>query len=447
MLNPTPVARFRRRLGAAVAILALAGSTVPAVAGINPAGVARVDADLPFVSGNVDFVGTIPMQGVIGATFRDNVMYATGQNGVQTFDISNPAVPVPLGKLPLPHFENEDVTIGGNTLLVAADQFVGFLNTIYIIDISDPRVLTLRSRASVPFKAHTVTCLADCRYAYIAGQTGLGLFDTQLNQMVKTVELTPGLGGTHDVWVDSAGVAWVAAGNGTYGYDISDVFNPKLVARTDARGNLSPYNDFIQHNSWRPNVPGTDTPGDVLLITEEDYTTPRCNGEGSFQAWKINTPAGGLTPTNVAVMEPLDLWTSAEGTLPNGEDRSAQNVECSAHWFEERNGYVGIGWYNNGTRFLDVRNPSDIRQVGYYVPTTTSVWGGAVYWAPNPTNANDIAYSLDASRGIDVLRVDVTKPDTSLIPAERATAKTVGPEAAPHPVYGWACPVPASALG
>lgn len=428
---------FRGRLGAAVTALAL-GSAVPAIAGIDPAGLAKVDADLPFVSSNIDVLGTIPMPGAIGVTFRDNVMYATGQEGVQTFDVSNPALPVPMGKLPLPHFENEDVTIGGNTLLVAADQAIGFINTIYVIDISNPRVLTLRARATVPYKAHTVTCIADCRYAYIAGSSGLALFDTQQGRMLGTV--APHASGSHDVWVDDAGIAWVSAGNGTFGYDITDIFNPKLVAKTDPRGNQSPYNDFIQHNAWRPNLPNTTTPGDVLLITEEDYARIQCRNAGSFQAWKINGP---LDPNNPAIMTPLDTWTTDEGYLPPNEDRTNQNVECSAHWFEERNGFVGIGWYNNGTRFLDVRDPSNIRQVGYFVPTTTSVWGGAVYWA---RNATDIAYSVDASRGIDVLRIDVTKPDTTLLP-RTAQATPVGGVAEPHPEFGWSCRVPAGTLG
>jgi hypothetical protein len=64
-------------------------------------------------------------------------MFVTGSAGLTTFDISDPASPEPLGALPLPHFENEDVDLGGNILLISNDaaESTGIL---YVIDISDP---------------------------------------------------------------------------------------------------------------------------------------------------------------------------------------------------------------------------------------------------------------------------------------------------------------------
>jgi hypothetical protein len=76
---------------------------------------------------------------------------------------------------------------------------------------------------------------------------------------------------------------------------------------------------------------------------------------------------------------------------------------CSAHYFDERDGLVAIGWYEEGTRFLDVRDPAGIRQVGYWVPTKGETW--SVLFPPtDPTG--EIVYALDFARGIDVLRFD-----------------------------------------
>ena len=60
---------------------------------------------------------------------------------------------------------------------------------------------------------------------------------------------------------------------------------------------------------------------------------------------------------------------------------------CSAHYFDERNGLVAIGWYEEGTRFLDVRDPAGIRQVGYWVPTKGETW--AAYFPPTDRTRRD----------------------------------------------------------
>ena len=76
---------------------------------------------VPLVSGNVTPLATIPVTTPIGARFRDQYMYVSGTQGLTIYDVSNPALPTPAGELPLPHFENEDVDLGGNILLISND--------------------------------------------------------------------------------------------------------------------------------------------------------------------------------------------------------------------------------------------------------------------------------------------------------------------------------------
>ncbi len=54
-------------------------------------------------------------------------------------------------------------------------------------------------------------------------------------------------------------------------------------------------------------------------------------------------------------------------------------------------------------RFLDYRTPTDIAQVGYYIPASGSTW--AAYWSPTDPRG-EIVYTADAYRGVDVLRID-----------------------------------------
>jgi uncharacterized repeat protein (TIGR01451 family) len=86
---------------------------------------------------------------------------------------------------------------------------------------------------------------------------------------------------------------------------------------------------------------------------------------------------------------------------------------CSAHYFDERGGLVAQGWYEGGSRFLDVTNPSDIKQVGYWIPDKNVTWGA--YYAPTDPRS-EIVYALDTTRGVDVIRVKRGQPDFSTPP-------------------------------
>lgn len=423
------------RLFVTVAAIALLVVGLPAQAGVEVAG-QRVGTDVPFASDNVDVLGSIPFAGVIGANFKGNIMYATGVEGLRTFDITDPALPKPLGALPLPHFENEDVSLDGNTLLIAADQGIGVNNTLYVIDISDPRIPLLRNAFRVAQKAHTSSCVpnSSCRWAYMAGGTGVAIVDTTTGVILKNFAV-PEVRRSHDVQFDSVGYAWVVGSGGTSGWDVTDPTNPKLVAATGTAGRTGPLNNFIHHNSSRPDVtPGV--PGNVVLVTEEDYNNIGCVNAGLFESWKIDGP---LSTTSPATMSNLDTWDVTQGSLPAGEDtRATSAASCSSHYFTENGGLVANAWYQQGVRFLDVTNASDIRQVGYYVIPESEVW--AAYFTPTDP-AHQIIYVVDTARGIDVIRINRSTPSATV----SAPLQTGGPTRQPSPQFGYACPLLAAA--
>ena len=141
-----------------------------------------------------------------------------------------------------------------------------------------------------------------------------------------------------------------------------------------------------------PQLQARRTPN-TLLVTEEDYVDTdedaarQLQRQGKFETWRIKP--------RPAEHAPLDTWqTELNGFVAGGsaEDSKAPvTANCSSHWFDYRNGVAAVGWYEQGVRFLDVRNPRDIRQVGYYLPADGATW--AAYWAPGASN---IVYTADA---------------------------------------------------
>ena len=368
-------------------------------------------------SPNVTLLGTLPGPGVIGARFQDGVMFVTGTSGLTTFDVSEPASPTLLGALPLPHFENEDVDLGGDILLISNDaaESTGIL---YVIDISNPAAPALVSTTHMggdPISGgpgHTASCVLDCRFAWVTDGGGIRVIDLRDPAApVTTGTFATPVGGdvvTHDVQVDGDGLVWVVGFDGTAAYRLPPGYDGQglgeLVAMTDETsrstyfeelglGDGSNPNDFIHHNSHRR---GGD---DVLFVTEEDYARPGCRGAGSFQSWSVPVDAEG-NPTGDE-LSILDMWTTELLA-----DTFQPAALCSAHYFDLRRNLVAQGWYEQGVRFLDAHDPADIRQVGYFVPPTSATW--AAYFAPTDSSG-EIVYSLDFSRGIDVLRFD--RPD------------------------------------
>ena len=383
----------------------------------------------PLMSANIQVVTSLPNPGVIGARFKGNVMYVTTVTGLTTYDVSDPAAPVELGRLALPHFENEDVDLGGNILLISNDaaESTGIL---YVIDISDPAVPAILSTFQMggnPVEGgpgHTASCILGCKFAWVTDGGAMRVID--LRDPAAPVDLgnfelpTGGLA-THDVQVDSQGIAWVAGFNGTAGYKIPSTYSgpgdEKLVARTNIEaestydeefgtGDGSNFNDFIHHNSLRN---GNDN---VLFITEEDYTRPACQGAGSFQTWRLPTNGKGA-PTG-AQLTPLDKW---ETELVR--DATAAAVMCSAHYFDLKKNMVAQGWYEQGVRFLDVSDPTKIRQIGYFVPPSAMTW--AAYFAPSD-NSLQTVYVFDATHGIDVLQI--ARPEKGALSAPHVGCRT-----------------------
>jgi hypothetical protein len=256
---------------------------------------------------------------------------------------------------------------------------------------------------------------------------------------------------SHDVDEDARGVAWVAGRGGIRGYASrgrhrdpyqnrvreATPFDPILVAgggiewdepparANDGNDGVAQATDFM-HNSGRPTGGAVRASGvrsgNVLIGTEEDFTTP-CQESGRIVAVDLTDSWGGEPAQNSTRTRPyrMNALDSFHPFLDTPETANPA-LGCSAHYFEIRASTLAAGWYGQGLRLVDVSNARDLRQIGYYRVTSTGAdnpssnsWDVAWYndRAPRGSRARkagrksrgDYIYLMDMSRGVEILRL------------------------------------------
>src|SRR5215212_6811121 len=99
----------------------------------------------PATSTNVHVLGHIPGSAA-GMNFRDHYAYVSGWGGITVLDIAKADTPRLVGALPLPHFENEDVDVCGDVLLVVNDRVTkDFGAVMYVVSIANRTSPTLEA--------------------------------------------------------------------------------------------------------------------------------------------------------------------------------------------------------------------------------------------------------------------------------------------------------------
>jgi hypothetical protein len=447
--------KMRNLLGRGTKRLAALGvAALVAALNAGPASADLAPADPPLAtSSNVHLLGHMPGSAA-GMNFKDHYAYVTGWSGITVLDIASPAAPSVVGELPLPHFENEDVDLCSDTLVVVNDREAKDLGSLmYVVSIANPTsptiqaILPLGLTGSGRGSGHIANFVTtDCSQAWVDGGDHVEVVDLSdptaprsLGKFESAASMSDAFKVSHDTELDSTGTVWNVGGGGAAGYRLTaDPLAPKLLGTTGAAGvNPSPYNDFILHNSQRR--------GKTLLITEEDYIDTDevppggCRGQGKFETWDLS----GLKKGKIT---PLSTWeTELNGMFTGGavDSKAPVTVNCSSHWFDARDGVAAVGWYEQGVRFLDYTTPTDIKQVGYYIPANGSTW--ASYWSPTDPNGQ-IVYTADVYRGVDVLRIDGGgrngKKKTAPVPASWLGSSTSQSDAfQPSATFGFMCPL------
>ena len=383
---------MRRWVGVALGVvLALAA---PAAAAPSSGGVS---------SDNVEWIRNVPfaMGYAEGGRLLGDYFYVTvnGQ-GLLIFDVSVPEDPQVVGRLPAPHFwENEDVATNGKIALISqrsfpftyfGEQQFADMSIVDVEDKTKPTVIATISGGG----DHTYECLYDCKWAY--GPVGGGIYDLRdpaEPKMLKKrwTDALPPDTFVHDVTEVRPGLV-LTSSTPMYLLDIrKDITRPKVLA-------ISEYSPELGHNALWPRAGKDDF---VLTATEREHVRCETRDEenlGAFEVWDASSWKRTRT------FRPLHKWhVSGNGVYTDGQPAVSGYYGCSAHWFEPHpdfadGGTVALGYYGHGVRFLDVANNGKITESGYFLG-----WGAqtsAAYWI-----TDEIVYTVDMQRGIDVVRV------------------------------------------
>jgi hypothetical protein len=182
-------------------------------------------------------VGSVDTPGVArGVSVAEPWAYvADGESGLQVMDVSDPTLPKIVGSVDTsddtPGLAN-DVAIAGSYVYVANgghDPGYGYSNGFVVVDVSNPHVPVVVPFTDPPQPVEALGfTLADSRL-YVAGYTGLVVFDVSAPDSPRFLGRNPQDYGAFGVVV-AGNRAYVAAG----GLDILDVSDPTSTPRVDA---------------------------------------------------------------------------------------------------------------------------------------------------------------------------------------------------------------------
>lgn len=443
---------MRALISLAVATLALGLGSAPASA----------EEDTPLggvlTSENVVHLGAHPSQLAISGCFlRTAPLFVTsGLESVRVWDVRDAAHPEVVGVLPSAQFENEAMNCGERRTadgvrrfaLIGVDAFQALptdpqhVNVgggeLLVVEVTDPAAPTIVSRAPATTSTHTVACVdaSNCRYAYSAGGDGrFSILDLRDLDHPKEVDANPRAEGVQPFRSPTAGHKWNfdAAGVGTHTgwggasmWDTSRPAKPRLLTTTGKAGKGTDpehpgWNDFILHNSFRPNADAfkpnrrpSYANGNVLLVTEEDYEQTDCALAGSFQTWWVKRLDG--TKSAIVPLDKVELADLGSYPLPQG-------AFCSSHWFDDHDGIVAVGYYGGGTQLIDARSPRHLKPYGHAVWPGSEVWDDM--WVPvydergrQTGERSNVLYAIDLVRGLDVYSVDLPGDGKGALPSE-----------------------------
>ncbi|MEA2516731.1 MAG: hypothetical protein QOG16_569 [Actinomycetota bacterium] len=337
-------------------------------------------------SDNVEWIRHVPLaQDGVGGRLIDGWFYANDQNKIMIFDIKNPEDPQMVGFLPMPqevYLSREDLD-GNGELLVVPNDITGSLYIVSTEDKTNPQIIAELPNAT----SHTSSCILDCAYVYNSNGSIIDLRDPSAPKLLKE-KWGEGLPATsaHDVEEVAPGRV-LTASQPVMLLDVrKDPLHPKVLAV----GEQPKDGRFIHTPRWPGN--GKDK---FLLLAGETNIHPQCNdGAAAFMTWDATKWKKNHTFTMI------DEYRVSNGTYIDGSPPA--DLSCSTHWHEahpsfHNGGLVASAYFEHGIRFLDVSDKGKITEVGYFLPFGGST--SAVYWIND-----EIAYSLDYNRGLDVLR-------------------------------------------
>jgi hypothetical protein len=407
-------------------------TTLSALCVAGPASAASPPPDA-VMSSNVEYLGSITQDiGLTtGAKIVGDRMFVTSGKNISIYDISDPASPTPLGAMKTNiAWENEEVPTNGKVLAVASDFYsvgvpecvaaLAATGCVQFFDVRDPA--NIRQVGTIPIANHTAECVLDCRYFYGRAGTIIDARDILNGTAPKVIgnwitELkAQGVEerSCHHIREIRPGVLLTAcqpfAAISVNAADGGSPAHPKVLYTGAAA-------KFVHSARWPRRG------GDKFVLTGgEQNFTGRCERNNSefsvYSAEKVLAGRSTQFEGPLAQVPPAGNGVYADGKPVAGA------LGCSVHWFHEhptfRNGgLVAISEYEDGVRFLQIAPDGAIQEQGYFLSLGSS--SSSPKWA----GKDDVLYSIDYQRGIDILRWHGAHyvPDTGgKVPAEPGRA-------------------------
>jgi hypothetical protein len=379
---------------------------IPDVTGTTPAGPDAVMSD------NVEYLGSIKQdEGLTtGAKVIGDRMFVTSGKNISIYDISDPAKPKNLGGMKANiAWENEEVPTNGKVLAVASDFYsigvpecVAALaadGCVQLFDVRDPA--NIKQVGTIPVANHTAECVLDCRYFY--GRAGTiidarGVLDGRAPTVVGNwIDELKAQGveekSCHHIREIRPGVLLTAcqpfAAISVNASDGGSPEHPKVLYTGEAA-------KFVHSARWPRS--GRDK---FVLIGGEQNFTGRCERNNSefsvYGAGKVLKGRSTQFEGPISQVPPAGNGVYADGKPVAGA------LGCSVHWFQEHasfknGGLVAISEYEDGVRFLQITKTGKITEQGYFLSLGSS--SSSPKWA----GKDDVLYSIDYQRGVDILK-------------------------------------------
>jgi hypothetical protein len=364
------------------------------------------------MSSNVEYLGSI--QDDVGLTTGAKIvgqrMFVTSGRNISIYDISDPASPRRLGALKTNiAWENEEVPTNGKVLAVASDFYsvgvpecvaaLAAAGCVQFFDVRDPSAI--KQVGTIPIANHTAECVLNCQYFY--GRAGtiidargilngtppkvIGNWITELQaqgvderRCHHIREIRPGVLLT--ACQPFAAISVNAADGGSPAH-------PKVLYTGEAA-------KFVHSARWPRR--GRDK---LVLTGGEQNFTGRCERNNSeFSVYSAEKVLAGQSTTFEGPL--AQVGPAGNGVYADGKP-VAGALGCSVHWFQEHptfrdGGLVAISEYEDGVRFLQITPAGQIQEQGYFLSLGSS--SSSPKWA----GKDDVLYSIDYQRGIDILR-------------------------------------------
>jgi hypothetical protein len=351
-------------------------------AGPNPGGVS---------SDNVEWLQFVPFEvgTATGARVKGNYLYVTSWKTFSIYDISDPLNPVQLSQTPFGFaFENEDVATNGEIMIFSEELPIARLHVWNVEDKTNPEeIATLDGGGQ-----HTMSCILNCKWLYGSDGMIINLKDPSnpVKMEEKWGDASPNQDNNgHDITEVANGLVLTSTNPMQFLDARKDPVHPKLLALSEQQ------DAFVHSNLWPRNAK------DKFALSTGETWTPGADA-------RCDDTSAGLTTwdtsgwRNTHTLHAVDTLRMHAGTYADGSPAINAPFGCSSHWFDthpkfKNGGLVAAGFYNHGTRFIEVGKDGKLTEVGYHLPHAGGT--SAAYWI-----TNDIVYAIDYQRGFDVLK-------------------------------------------